>query len=381
MSTSTGGVEAQQRRNSRKASSPNFKGHAAIACLVLGCGYTVYSNVFGASIYPSVNNAAHEAPVVWRTSSSIARTVPPATVTRNVFADLPESAPAMPPSATIAAVNSIMFNERFAAAAPQSEPSRVVDAPKLAVAPAPAEPKLAEAPKVKQGAPTKASASVQVALATPAASAPRSGETKTAKAGASVRDMALRAKAAVMSVASGEKPGIVEKLWGKEPPHGSLLAFASADVSATGSISGSGVKEQNPMLGGSPPYDRQTAVYDISAKTVYLPDGTKLEAHSGLGDKMDDVRSAQVRMRGVTPPHIYELSPRESLFHGVPALRLNPIGGEDKIFGRDGLLAHTYMLGGNGQSNGCVSFKDYYAFLNAYKNQGIRKLAVVGKVE
>ena len=193
--------------------------------------------------------------------------------------------------------------------------------------------------------------------------------------------MAQRAKAAVMSVASGEKPGIVEKLWGKEPPRSSLLAFASADVSATGSVSGSGVKEQNPMLGGSPPYDRQTAVYDISAKTVYLPDGTKLEAHSGLGDKMDDARSAHVRMRGVTPPHIYELSPRESLFHGVPALRLNPIGGEDKIFGRDGLLAHTYMLGGNGQSNGCVSFKDYYAFLNAYKNQGIRKLAVVAKVE
>ena len=382
MSTSTGGVETQQRRNSRKASSPNFKGHAAIACLVLGCGYTVYSNVFGAGIYPSVNSAAHEAPVVRRTSSSIARTVPPATVTRNVFADFPESAPATPPSATIAAVNSIMFNERFAAAAPQSEPSRVVDAPKLAVAPLPAAlPKLAEAPKVKLGAPTKASASVQVALATPAASALRSGETKTARAGASVRDMTQRAKAAVMSVASGEKPNIVEKLWGKEPPRSSLLAFASADVSATGSVTGSGVKEQNPMLGGSPPYDRQTAVYDISAKTVYLPDGTKLEAHSGLGDKMDDVRSAPVRMRGVTPPHIYELSPRESLFHGVPALRLNPIGGEDKIFGRDGLLAHTYMLGGNGQSNGCVSVKDYYAFLDAYKNQGIRKLAVVAKVE
>ena len=114
---------------------------------------------------------------------------------------------------------------------------------------------------------------------------------------------------------------------------------------------------------------------------MYLPDGTKLEAHSGLGFKMDDVRYAHVRMQGVTPPHIYELSPRESLFHGVPALRLNPIGGEDKIFGRDGLLAHTYMLGGNGQSNGCVSFKDYYAFLNAYKNQGIRKLAVVARVE
>jgi hypothetical protein len=28
------------------------------------------------------------------------------------------------------------------------------------------------------------------------------------------------------------------------------------------------------MMGGAPPYDRQTAVYDIAAKTVYLPDGT-----------------------------------------------------------------------------------------------------------
>ena len=126
---------------------------------------------------------------------------------------------------------------------------------------------------------------------------------------------------------------------------------------------------------------RTTAVYDVSAKTVYLPDGTRLEAHSGLGSKMDDARYAHVRMQGVTPPHIYELKPREALFHGVPALRLNPVGGEDKIFGRDGLLAHTYMLGGNGQSNGCVSFKDYYAFLDAYKNKGIRKLAVLAKVE
>ena len=60
---------------------------------------------------------------------------------------------------------------------------------------------------------------------------------------------------------------------------------------------------------------------------------------------------------------------------------LTPIGGEDKIFGRVGLLAHTYMLGPNGDSNGCVSFKDYYAFLNAYRNHGIRRLAVLAKVE
>ncbi len=114
---------------------------------------------------------------------------------------------------------------------------------------------------------------------------------------------------------------------------------------------------------------------------VYLPDGSKLEAHSGLGSKLDDPSSAPIRMRGVTPPHIYELKPREALFHGVPALRLNPIGGENAIYGREGLLAHTFMLGPNGDSNGCVSFRDYYAFLNAYRNMGIRKLAVVARVE
>jgi hypothetical protein len=39
------------------------------------------------------------------------------------------------------------------------------------------------------------------------------------------------------------------------------------------------------------------------------------------------------------------------------------------------------MLGANGDSNGCVSFRDYSAFLSAYHNMGIRKLAVVGHVE
>ena len=182
-----------------------------------------------------------------------------------------------------------------------------------------------------------------------------------------------------MSIASNEKQTMVEKLWGKQPAAGGFLAYASADASVTGSIIDT--RSQNPMMGGAPPYDRQTAVYDIAAKMVYLPDGTRLEAHSGLGSKMDDVRYSHVRMQGVTPPHIYELKPREALFHGVPALRLTPIGGEEKIHGRDGLLAHSYMLGPSGQSNGCVSFKDYYAFLDAYKNKGIRRLAVLAKVQ
>jgi hypothetical protein len=135
-------------------------------------------------------------------------------------------------------------------------------------------------------------------------------------------------------------------------------------------------------FGGSAPssgYDRQTAVYDISARVVYLPDGTRLEAHSGLGDALDDPRYVSERGRGATPPHLYQLTLREGSFHGVQALRLNPVG-EGGIYGRAGLLAHPFMLGPNGDSNGCVSFKDYNAFLRAYENGQINKLAVVAKM-
>ncbi len=106
-----------------------------------------------------------------------------------------------------------------------------------------------------------------------------------------------------------------------------------------------------------------------------------LEAHSGYRDKMDDPRFVHVRMRGATPPHVYSLALRERLFHGVEAIRLNPIEGEDAIFGRAGLLAHTYMLGPTGQSNGCVSFRDYDAFLDAFKAGKINRLAVIARLD
>ena len=127
-------------------------------------------------------------------------------------------------------------------------------------------------------------------------------------------------------------------------------------------------------------YDRQTAVYDISAKTVYLPDGRRLEAHSGLGSFLDDPHHADLKMRGVTPSNIYDLELREGLFHGVRALRLIPED-EHSVFGRAGLLAHTFMLGPNGDSNGCVSFRNYEAFLQAYLNHEITRLAVVSSLE
>ncbi len=120
----------------------------------------------------------------------------------------------------------------------------------------------------------------------------------------------------------------------------------------------------------------RTAVYDISARTVYLPNGEKLEAHSGLGEKIDDPRYANVRMRGPTPPNVYDLTLREELFHGVRAIRLNPID-DGKMFGRTGMLAHTYMLGPNGQSNGCVSFREYPKFLQAFLSGEVDRLVVV----
>jgi Protein of unknown function (DUF2778) len=122
--------------------------------------------------------------------------------------------------------------------------------------------------------------------------------------------------------------------------------------------------------------DNQTAIYDIAARTVYLPNGRRLEAHSGLGDLMDDPRDINVKARGPTPPNVYNLTLREELFHGVRAIRLNPVD-ESKMFGRDGILAHTYMLGPNGQSNGCVSFSDYTAFVNAYLHGEVTRMVVV----
>jgi hypothetical protein len=337
---------------------------------VLGCSYTVYSNILAASLYPTLGDTGFDEPLIKPRPEPARRSASQAVT--DVFAALSDPTPMISrPATTTAAIPPTMFNERFAAARAEGVPSRAAEA-----APRIEAPKLAEAPKPE--AAKRKEAATQVALNVPA-TAPRVADDASAAKPplSSFRDMAQRAKAAMMSIASNEKQSIYEKLWGKQSGSRGLLAYASADTNVTASIT----PEPNPALGGAAPYDRSTAVYDISAKMVYLPDGTTLEAHSGLGNKLDDPSSARVRMLGVTPPHIYDLKPREALFHGVPALRLNPVGGEDSIYGRSGLLAHTYMLGPNGDSNGCVSFKDYYAFLDAYKTKGIRKLAVVTRIE
>jgi len=118
------------------------------------------------------------------------------------------------------------------------------------------------------------------------------------------------------------------------------------------------------------------AVYDIKNAVVYMPNGQRLEAHSGLGRMKDKPRYAHVRMKGPTPPNVYDLRMREARFHGVEAVRLLPTD-HDKMSGRAGILAHTYMLRGTNGSNGCVSFRHYDKFLAAFKRGEVKQMIVV----
>src|SRR5262249_10008145 len=115
------------------------------------------------------------------------------------------------------------------------------------------------------------------------------------------------------------------------------LAYAPGDSATgsgtTGSLQGPLPKDLDPLAGVDASH---TAIYDISARTVYLPNGRRLEAHSGLGEHMDDPRSISLRAVGPTPPNVYDLKLRESLFHGVRAIRLIPKDNA-KMYGRAGM--------------------------------------------
>ncbi|MER8392306.1 DUF2778 domain-containing protein [Mesorhizobium sp. M1340] len=174
-------------------------------------------------------------------------------------------------------------------------------------------------------------------------------------------------QAAVPAVSG--KPGKRSKTQG-----GDMLAYAKPDLPSGGLGGAFRNLFTTPNMGSG------VAVYDISAKTVYMPDGSRLEAHSGLGAMVDQPRYVHKKNVGPTPPDTYNLTLRESRFHGVEALRLTPASGSNK-YGRDGLLAHTYMLrGGRAESNGCVVFKDYARFLAAYKKGKIKRLVVVPRL-
>ncbi|WP_235726833.1 DUF2778 domain-containing protein [Martelella mediterranea] len=141
-----------------------------------------------------------------------------------------------------------------------------------------------------------------------------------------------------------------------------------------------GHDDLDEIMGEVPGRTKKVAVYDISAAKVYMPDGEVMEAHSGKGKYRDNPNGTHVKMAGAVPAATYKLTMRESLFHGVPALRMTSVDGTNPL-GRTGILAHTYMLRTPGDSHGCLVFKDYYKFLKAWKADKVDYIVAVPSLE
>ncbi len=159
-----------------------------------------------------------------------------------------------------------------------------------------------------------------------------------------------------------------------------VLAYAAPGIPEEEEEKGIFGRLFNGSRGGLPGRGSGIAVYDISAAVVHMPDGTKLEAHSGIGHRKDNPKYAYVKNLGPTPPNVYDLRMRERRFHGVEAIRMLP---RDRaaMKGRDGMLTHTPLLRSSNGSHGCVAFKNYAKFLKAFKAGKVTKLIVVPTME
>ncbi len=262
-------------------------------------------------------------------------------------------------------------------------------------APAPAEEAVASA---DGEAPEAASGEITVAALTPAnvplpQSRPRLAETAEAKPDKPVVTVAAvkpeRPAAASEKPSSGllagvfsakpEEPARPEKpaktlkpsKSGKPEVAMAAMAFARPDSPDRGMTNAFNGLFNKPKAGNG------VAIYDISAGVVIMPNGDRLEAHSGIGKMADNPRFVHVKMNGPTPPNTYKLSMREKRFHGVEAIRMTPVG-DEPMHGRAGILAHSYLLRGRtGQSHGCVAFADYQRFLKAFKAGHVTHIVVV----
>lgn len=254
-------------------------------------------------------------------------------------------------------------------------PSEPVGGPSLATTAIAIQPATAEPPRIALIAPRPVPRPSDLKLPTPPE--PRAASRATTRQG---KDVVAKAEPT-------DNRNFFEKLFGVNAnapqSSGERLAYAAPQDDITQrSGRGSGLTVAPapmpvPMSSATPAASGKTAVYDISARVVHLPNGERLEANSGFGEMMNDLRFVHVRMKGPTPPHVYNLTEREALFHGVRAIRMHPVGGSGKIFGRAGLLVHNYLLGPRGDSNGCVSVKDYDRFLQAFLRGEIKQLVVV----
>ena len=119
------------------------------------------------------------------------------------------------------------------------------------------------------------------------------------------------------------------------------------------------------------------AVYDINTDKTSMPDGNVLEAHSGIGNMVDNPRYVHIKMDVPTPPRTYNLKIRKSRFHGFVAIRMLPFDGKNK-YGRDSLLTHSYLLHGSSEkSHGYVALTEYKRFLTALKQGKVKQRVIV----
>ncbi|MDQ0390744.1 DUF2778 domain-containing protein [Labrys monachus] len=307
--------------------------------------------------------AAEKPPAPQNLAASDARSAPtPALAAASVVAANDEPTPAiLAPVEIHAQVATLPDPAPAAATAPAATAAAIVPA----AAPAPALPiPLPPRREVVASADSLPLPPVHAAVLTDTGS--RHGSTRSFSRGGDER---AKAEAAMASIGAPPRDdrGLIPRLFDAlKPPTESVLAYAQPDDAPAPPAK----PNWAPSLGN------RTAYYDIAAHTVYLPNGERLEAHSGLGSSFDNPRLVTQKNRGATPPNVYELSLRRQLFHGVQALRLTPVG-NGSMYGRDGILAHSYMLGPQGASNGCVSFKHYPRFLQAYLNGEVSHLVVV----
>jgi hypothetical protein len=229
-----------------------------------------------------------------------------------------------------------------------------------------------------ESAPLAAETSVPMPVPRPpdfASLAPAPGASQQARTTAPERPARTRTAVAPPAEATADNRSFLDRLFGAPQEQAAAPRTRVAAAPSDGGLRDQPASRLAPAP--IPVAKNGVAVYDISARTVYMPNGERLEAHSGLGDKRDDPRHVHVRMKGATPPGTYDLREREALFHGVRAIRMNPVGGSAAIFGRAGILAHHYLLGPGGDSNGCISFKDYDRFLQAFLRGEVRRIVVV----
>ena len=201
---------------------------------------------------------------------------------------------------------------------------------------------------------------------------------QTAPQAALRRPVAANTTSAVAPAVSDNR-SLIEKMFDQRPASGPqasgpALAYAVPEGGVTGIA-------RSVISGGQSGYNRRTAIYDISAHTVYLPNGATAGGAFGSRRRDRTIRASCMKeCAGRRHQMFTSLLRANSFFMGFKRCVSNPsaraIFSDAPDFWRILICSCA-----NGASNGCVSFKNYDAFLQAYQNGEIKHLAVVAHLD